>query len=75
MIAIVWLFIHIMVWCIVVGLLYHALMAVVSVVPATTQPFARAIAIVLLCLIAIMLLTGEIGLFDAPWRYSAHRGW
>jgi hypothetical protein len=75
MIAIVWLFVHLMIWAIVIGLLYKAFMAIVDVVPAPTQPFARAIAICLLCLLAIMLLTGEIGLFDAPWRYNAHRGW
>jgi hypothetical protein len=76
MIAIVWLFIHLLIWAIVLGLLYKAAVAIVGVTPPPFQPFARAAAVVLICLLAILILLGEVGVIaDAPWRYSAHRGW
>jgi hypothetical protein len=76
MTAVVFLFIHILVFALVFTLLYYAGMATVGVMPPPGRPLARAGLVALLCLIAVLLLLGEVGVLGTvPWGYSTHRGW
>jgi hypothetical protein len=67
------LFIWLLVFCLVLGLAYWMVTLVVSIIPAPMQNPARVILLILLCLIAISILLGMGGIYDAPWTYGAHR--
>ena len=57
------LFVHILVLCLVLGLLYWLVTLVVGVLPPPMQQIARVVLTILLVLIAISVLLGESGLW------------
>ena len=62
------LFVHLIVMCLVLGLLFWLVTLVVGILPPPMQVPARAILTVLLILIAISVLLGESGL----WSWSGY---
>jgi hypothetical protein len=65
------LFVHILILCLVFGLLYWLVGLVASVLPPPIAGPVRVILLVLLVLIAISFLLGEVGLWG-DWGYGHH---
>lgn len=70
--VLVYLFVQLLIGILVFSLLYWCVTLVVDLVPPPIRPKARAVLLILLCLIAICCLLGSIGLWNAPWAFS-HR--
>jgi hypothetical protein len=70
------LFVHLLILCLVGGLLYWLVTLIVGVLPPPIATVARTILLVLLLLIAIGFLLGEVGVYDTSWGwYGHHRHW
>ena len=70
------LFVHLLILCLVLGLLYWIVTLVVSVLPPPIAQPARVILLILLALIALGVLLGEVGIYDTSWGwYGHHHRW
>ena len=65
------LFIHLLIFCLLLGLGYWLVTLVVGVLPPPVAPIARVLLLVLLVLIAISALLGETG-YLGGWGYHRH---
>jgi len=68
------LFIHLLLFAAVFGLLYWIVVLVCGALPPPVQNAARAIGLILLALMAILFLLGEFGAWGT-WGWGYHRHW
>lgn len=67
------LFVRLLVFCLVFGLLYYLVTLVAGVLPPPVAAPARVVLLVLLCLIAICVLLDTTGVLDVG--LGLHRRW
>lgn len=63
--------IGLLILCIVVGLVYWAVMAIVGLLPAPIGNIVRVVALILMVLVVISFLLGETGL-GGSWYWHRH---
>ena len=69
------LLLHLIVLCLVGGLLYWVITLVAGVLPPPIANVARVVMLVVLALVAISLLFGEVGFYDTSWGLYRHHRW
>jgi hypothetical protein len=70
----VYLFVHLVVACLVFGLLYWLATLVVGLLPPPIANVARVVLLVVLVLMAILFLLGEMGSWG-EWGWGYRRHW
>jgi hypothetical protein len=72
--ALIAFLIHLLVLCLVFGLLYWVAMMIVGLLPPPVAQPARVVLCILLALIALSFLLGEVGFgWDPAWSYRHSR--
>jgi hypothetical protein len=69
------LFLHLLILCLVFGLLYWIVTLVAGVLPPPIANVARTVLLILLALVALSVLLGEVGIYDTSWGLYRHHRW
>jgi hypothetical protein len=66
---------HLIVLCLVFALLYWMIVLVTGLLPAPVATAAKAVLLVLLAFLALGVLLGEVGVWDASWGLWHRHRW